>query len=86
MEKEFTGKVVNKGKPLFKEVKGVYDIDDFMQTWSGRFEILSGELPQLEDDGELIMDQGPHGHIRITRIRIGTEIVEFKGDGHIKDA
>jgi hypothetical protein len=85
MEKEFTGSVVKRGKKLFKEIKGVYDIDDFMQTWSGKFEILSDELPHLEDDGELIMDQGPRGDIRITRIRIGTEIVEFKGDGHIKD-
>lgn len=83
MEKEFTGHVTNRGKPLFKQVKGVYDIDDFMQSWSGKFEVMSGELPQLEDDGELVMDQGPSGHIIITRIRMGTEVVEFKGDGHL---
>lgn len=86
MEKEFTGHVVKRGKSLFKQIKGVYDIDDFMQSWSGRFEVLSGELPQLEDDGELIMDHGPRGNIIVTRIRMGTEVVEFKGDGHIKDA
>ncbi|MCB1095294.1 MAG: hypothetical protein R3F19_02250 [Verrucomicrobiales bacterium] len=85
MEKEFTGHVIKRGKFLFKEVKGVYDIDDFMQSWSGKFEVVSGELPQLEDDGELVMDQGPRGHIIITRIRIGTEVVEFKGKGHLND-
>ena len=85
MEKEFTGTVVRRGKPLFKNVQGVYDIDDFLQSWSGKFRILSGELPQLEDDGELIMDHGPKGIMKITRIRIGTEVVEFKGEGHLTD-
>ena len=85
MEKEFTGTVVKNKKPLFKEVKGTYDVDEFMQSWSGRFEVTSGELPQLEDDGELIMDHGPKGNIVITRVRIGSEVVDFRGEGHLQE-
>ena len=81
MEHEFNGTVVKGDKTLFKEVKGVYEIDEFMQTWSGSFDILSGELPNLEDDGVLVMDDGKKGEIVITRIRLGTEIVEFQGVG-----
>jgi hypothetical protein len=81
MQNEFTGSVVKRDSPLFKSVKGVFEVDDFMQTWSGNFEILSGELPHLEDDGTLIMDDGKQGGIVITRIRLGTEIVEFQGEG-----
>ena len=85
MEKEFTGSVVKNKKPLFKQVKGVYDVDEFMQSWSGKFEVLSGELPQLEDDGELVMDHGPKGNIVITRVRIGSEVVDFRGEGHLQE-
>ena len=81
METEFTGSVVKRDKTLFKSVKGSFEVDEFMQTWSGSFEILSGELPHLEDDGTLLMDSGKKGDIRVTRVRMGTEIVEFQGEG-----
>ena len=81
METAFTGRVIKGDTTLFKSVKGSFEIDEFMQTWSGNFEILSGELPNLEDDGTLVMDNGKMGGIRITRVRLGTEIVEFQGVG-----
>lgn len=72
---------------VYKAVKGEYEVDEFEpgKAWEGYFEVTSGEVPFIEDDGDLLMDDGKRGTIKITRVRMNTDIVEFRGVGCIKE-
>lgn len=77
---EFTGKLVEGDRVVYAAVKGEYEVDDFMSTWSGSFNLVSAELPDLQDKGTLVLeDAALQGDIVITRIALGTETVEFRG-------
>ena len=84
---EFTGKLMKGRGVVYKAVKGEYEVDEYdpAKSWSGKFQVTSGEVPFIEDDGDLFLDNGWHGPIRICRVRQSTETVEFKGVGQLKE-
>ncbi|MCB1094980.1 MAG: hypothetical protein R3F19_15530 [Verrucomicrobiales bacterium] len=85
---KFTGKVMKGKSSVYKAVEGEYEIDEWEagNPWKGFFEVKSGEVPFIEDDGEIFMDDGKHGPMTITRVRLGTDIVEFRGEGQLKES
>ena len=83
---EFTGKVMKGETTVYQAVKGEYEIDEWepSRPWKGEFEVTSGEMPFLEDDGELIMDDGKRGMMKIVRVRMNSDVVEFRGEGQLE--
>ncbi|MGK0187197.1 MAG: hypothetical protein ACI9R3_002983 [Verrucomicrobiales bacterium] len=84
----FTGKVMKGKSSVYKAVDGEYEIDEWESgnPWKGHFTVTSGEVPFIEDDGEIFMDDGKHGVMKITRVRLGTDVVEFRGEGSLKES
>lgn len=82
----FTGYIEVEGKVKYKRVAGSYQIfsePTGMKSWSGSFEILSGETPELEV-GILYLDNGKSGKISITNFTLPSVFVQFQGSGPIK--
>ena len=82
----FTGYIEVDGKVKYKSVSGSYQIfsePGGLKSWSGSLEILSGEVPEL-DDGILYMDDGKSGKLLIINISLPSMFVQFRGSGPIK--
>lgn len=79
----FTGYIEVDGKLKYKSVCGSYRIfiePNGLESWSGAFEILSGETPELIE-GMLYMEDGKYGRILIKHIGLPPGIIQFKGSG-----
>ena len=83
---KFTGYIEVGGRVKYKNVSGNYQIftkPGGIKSWSGSFEILSGEPPEL-GEGILCIDNGKTGKILISNISLPSSFVKFRGSGPIK--
>jgi hypothetical protein len=75
----FTGTVVElTGEPIFQRVSGTISVRD--QVWGGELTIESGEQP-CTFRGYLVIDGGQQVEIYNRRLVIGSNSLQFEGEG-----